>query len=97
MATFIIILFICGIAYAVYQSTEGNSTPMSNLIDCPSCGTEVSRFSEKCLSCGHPIRPKREDGCLTLIGFLFVIGGFFFWPLWILSCLIFILAAVSKS
>jgi hypothetical protein len=28
---------------------------------------------------------------------LFVICGFFFWPLWILSCLIFILAAVSKS
>jgi len=97
MATFIIILFICGIAYALYQSTEGDSTPMSNLMDCPSCGTGVSRFSEKCLSCGHPIRPKREDGCLTLIGVLFVIGGFFFWPLWILACLIFILAAVSKS
>lgn len=97
MATFIIILFICGIAYALYQSTEGNSTPMSNLIDCPSCGIGVSRFSEKCLSCGHPIRPKRESGCLTVIGVLFVICGFFAWPFWILACLIFILTAVSKS
>jgi hypothetical protein len=99
METIIIILSLAGIAYFLYQSTEteNNNQQPEHLIDCPSCQKEVSRYAEKCLKCGHPIKIKREDGCLVLIGALFVIGGFFFWPLWILSCLIFILAAISKS
>ena len=47
------------------------------LIDCPSCGTRVSRKAAACPKCGHPINPPRKKdkgfriggcgGCLTLV------------------------------
>jgi hypothetical protein len=96
MDAIIIILFLTALGYYLYQNSE-NQPNTDPLIDCPSCRTTVSRFADKCLKCGHPIKIKREDGCLNIIGWVFVIGGFFFWPLWIISCLIFILSAVNKS
>lgn len=68
------------------------------LINCPECGHGVSSDAKACPRCGHPIAQQKSDGgCATGFGVLFVIAGFFFWPLWILAVLLFILAAVEKN
>jgi hypothetical protein len=74
------------------------------LITCPECGNTVSDLADICPRCGYPrkkkITPsesKSGNGCATFFGVVFVIAGFFFWPLWILAVLLFILSAVSKK
>jgi hypothetical protein len=39
----------------------------------------------------------KNIGCAPTIAVVFVIAGFFFWPLWIIAVLIFILVAVKKK
>lgn len=76
---------------------------------CPFCAeTDLQDNANVCKHCGRDLDPEAEKpfydrnltsggGCLTVLGVIFVVGGFFFWPLWILAVLIFILIAVQKK
>jgi hypothetical protein len=71
---------------------------------CPFCAEpDLQDNALVCKHCGKDIREaekpfySRNIGCATPIGILFVVAGFFFWPLWILAALMFILAAVKKK
>lgn len=58
---------------------------MSNIINCPSCDKEVSKKSNMCLGCGHPIRPKQDYKYLGIIGVFFILFGLFFTPFLIIG------------
>jgi hypothetical protein len=70
---------------------------VAGLITCPACKKDVSEEAEKCPHCGHPLKKKEASGCLTFIGVVVFIGGFFYWPCFIIAILIFIWAAVDKD
>jgi hypothetical protein len=71
---------------------------------CPFCAeTDLQDNANVCKHCGKDIAEAekpywdRSIGCATVLGVVFVIAGFFFWPLWILAVLLFILAAINKK
>jgi predicted amidophosphoribosyltransferase len=64
-----------------------------NLIECPTCGNEISTLVPACPRCGRPIavfedvasRTRRKVGPLFTVGVLLISAGFmiaFFSPLW---------------
>ena len=69
---------------------------------CVLCGEEILAEAKVCKHCGRKIseaeKPfyKRNIGFAVMLGIIFVIAGFFFWPLWILAVLLFILGAIKK-
>jgi uncharacterized membrane protein YvbJ len=70
---------------------------------CPYCAeTDLQDDAVVCKHCGKDIGQAgksfltRDIGCAAILGVVFVIAGFFFWPLWILAVLLFILAAIKK-
>lgn len=67
---------------------------------CPHCAeTDLQDDAKICKHCGKKI--KSESGCLSFIFMtgivISVIGGFFFWPLWILAAVLAIAMAVDKE
>jgi hypothetical protein len=69
---------------------------------CPFCAEEILDEAKVCKHCKKNIVEAEKPfyykniGCAPVLGIVFVIAGFFFWPLWILAALLFILAAVKK-
>ncbi len=71
---------------------------------CPYCAeTDLQDEAKVCKHCGKNITEAEKPfyernidstGCL---GAIFVVCGFWFWPLWILAILIFILGAINKK
>lgn len=55
------------------------------LINCPECGTSVSKQAEKCPSCAHPIKKPNEGcflqtlnfGCMIVFAIIAVLVIFF--------------------
>ena len=70
---------------------------------CPFCAEEILSEAKVCKHCNRNIteaeKPfyRRSVGCAIPLGIIFVIIGFFFWPLWVLAVLLFILGAVKNK
>ena len=71
---------------------------------CPFCAeTDLQDNAKVCKHCGKDISEAEKPfysqniGCASALGIVFVIAGFYFWPLWILAVLLFILAAINKK
>jgi len=70
----------------------------------PFCAEQDIQDDAKiCKHCGRYIAEAEKPfyakkiGCAPILGVIFVIAGFAFWPLWILAVLLFILAAINKK
>ena len=88
MATIIIILFICGIAYGIYKSTENDKSPQYgslstevitlNSLDkqCPFCAETIKSDAVKCRHCGSML-VKENTRSPLMTGCLWIVGIFF--------------------
>lgn len=72
---------------------------------CPFCAeTDLQDTAKVCKHCGKDLSELEKPfyncnivGCAPVLGVVFVIAGFFFWPFWILAVLLFILGALQKK
>lgn len=65
-------------------------------LKCPHCAEEDLQVDANvCKHCGYNIKENSSPGT-NLLGVIFIIFGFFFWPLWIIAILLFILAAANR-
>ena len=67
---------------------------------CPHCAeTDLQDDAKICKHCGKKI--KGGSGCLSWIFsfgvFVCVVGGFFFWPLWILAAVLALVMVFDKD
>jgi hypothetical protein len=84
MATFIIILFIIGIGYALYWSTKDEpSTSYQQVLtlnpidkDCPYCKETIKSDAIKCRHCGSMLI-KQDKSSPLMTGCLWIVGIFF--------------------
>lgn len=65
---------------------------------CPYCGeNDLQDNAKVCKHCGNQIKKSKSGFLIYFMSFLVLIcliGGFFFWPLWLLAILFFIMGKV---
>jgi ribosomal protein L32 len=88
-----------------YCSRDGAhlAAGLADLRECPYCAEKILGKARVCKHCGRDITQAgksfltRDIGCAGVLGVIFLVAGFVFWPFWVLAVLLFILSAIKKK